>query len=193
MANISAIIERQPELSFVPPQNFFVIFDKIPQIVFNCQQVQIPTVSAGEVALNNRFNGTNTFIPGDSFDYSNLDITFLLEKNFRNYNTVLKWMKAAATPESASQFTEWVEEQSNDYSRQGYGTLMSDCTVYGTDAANDILVEWKFKNAFPVSLDGPAFDASAQDIEYLTSTVSIRYSYFTTTTYTNGAVNNDTI
>ena len=179
------IVERQPELSYVAPQNFYMIFDKLPQITFNAQTINIPTISVGESDIPNRFNAGTTAIPGDSMDYGQLDVQFLIEKSFRNYRSCLRWLKSLANPESHEQFVEWVDEHKYQ-SRGDFSKLMSDCSVFGTDSANNILAEWKFKNAFPVSVDSPDFDATATDVEFLVSTMSLRYTYFTFETYTDG-------
>lgn len=188
----SDIGQRQPELSYVAPQNFYMVFDKLPQISFNCQDLQIPSASVGEAPLANRLNPNQTFIPGQSFVYSPLDVNFLIEKDFRNYRSVLKWMKAIAEPETAEQFKEWSTENARASSRE-FGSLMSNCSVFGTDSANEILAEWRFIDAFPINLDGPRFDATPQDVEYLVSGLTLRYKYFEFLTYTDGIANNDLV
>ena len=185
----SDIINRQVELSYVPPQNFFMVIDKLPSITFNCQQLQLPTISAGEAAMSNRYNPGRTFIPGDGVDYGTLNATFLLDKEFRGYLAVLAWIKGHANPEDTQQFVDWVNSNDKFGNMEPFSKLMSDITVFATDAANQPLVHWQFKNCFPISLDGPQFDTTQPDINYLTSSVDFRYHYFTCHTYTNGKLN----
>ena len=176
------VIARQVELSYVPPHNFYMVIDKIPEVVFTCQQLTIPTISTGEALLSNRYNPSKTYIPGDGIDYSNLEVTFILDKHFRNYRSILKWMKGNAVPDDPKQ---WVVDKFSD--------TMSNITVYGSDSANVPLIHWNFVSCFPVSLDGVNFDSTIPDVTYLTSNVSFRYHYFTNNTYTNGQLNNDEI
>ena len=183
MANsFQDVIARQVELSYVPPQNFYMVIDKLPEIVFTCQQLTIPNISTGEAIMSNRFNPSKTFVPGDGVDYGTLEITFILDKHFRNYRSLLKWIKQNGVPDDPKQWTV-----------NAFADTMSDITVYGCDSANEPLVHWNFKNCFPISVGATAFDSTMTDITYLTSDVSFRYHYFTHNTYTNGSLNNDEI
>ena len=174
------VASRQSELSFFPPQNFYLHIDKLSSVSFTCQQVQIPTLTGGEVDLPNRFNSGRVFVPGDSLDYGTLDVTFLLDKQLRNYRQILDWLKSANSPETTDQY---------DY--EAFKDTMSDLTIFAADADNTPLSHWSFKNAFPISLDGIQFDATQQDVEYLVASVSFRFTYFEHQTYTNGTLNND--
>lgn len=186
------IINKQVELSYVPPQNFYMVVESLPTVAFTAQQIAIPNVSGGEALMSNRYNPSKAFIPGDGIDYSPLDVTFLVDKEFRTYRSVLQWMKGAFAPETTEQYKSYVESK-QDVSGQTFGKLMSNITVVATDAGNQPLIHWNFYNCFPISLDGPQFDSTQPDINYLTSTVSFRYHYFTCQTYSNGVLNSDTI
>ena len=190
--NYTDILSRQPELSYVPPQNFYMIMEKLPQVVFNVQQVVIPPVNGGEASLDNRYNSTRTYIPGDGLDYGTLSCTFLIDKEFRTYRTILEWIKAINAPETSQQYADWVDSHTQFAEQtEGFATSMSTVTIIGSDSANRPLVHWTFKNAFPISVDGPSYDATQQDIEYLTSTVDFRFHYFEHQTYDNGVLQND--
>ena len=183
MANtFQDIIARQVELSYVPAQNFYMVIDKIPQVVFTCQQIMIPPVNTGEALLSNRFNPSKTFVPGDGIDYGSLEVTVILDKHFKNYRSILDWMKSNAVPDDPKQ---WVADKFSD--------TMSDITVFGCDSANEPLIHWNFKSCFPTTLDGAQFDSTQPDVTYLTANISFRCHYFTTQTYTNGQLNNDEV
>lgn len=190
--NFSDVLNRQAELSFTPPQAFFMTIEKLPQVVYNVQQITIPNISGGEAPIPNSLNPGRLFTPGDTIDYAQLDLTFLLDKNFRSYRSILEWVKGYANTEEFGEQAEYIKGLQND-ARKGQLKLTSDITVFGTDNDNLPVIEWKFKDCFPISIDGPSYDATAIDVTYLTSAASFRYSYFECTTYTGGAKNNDTI
>lgn len=190
----SDIISRQIDMDYVPPQNFYLIFEKLPQVVFLAQQIQIPSVSGGETQLSNALN--NTFIPGDSLDYSQLDVNFLLDKHFVTYRSILQWLKGINNPDDLSQYTYWTQKTNTaqgSLSGNGFANTMSNFQVIGCDPANEPLIQWTFYNGFPVSLDGPAWDATTPDVDYLQSNVSLRFTHFHTQTYVNGVLQNDKI
>ena len=99
------MIARQTELSFAAPQHFFITIEKLPDIVYTVQQANVPVISAGEAILSNPFNQTRS-VPGDTLDYSQLDVTFLIDKEMKGYRQILKWMKGMINPESFDQFKE---------------------------------------------------------------------------------------
>ena len=169
------------ELSFTPPQNFYMTIDKLKTTAFTLQRVQIPVISGEEQLQSTPLNPGRTMIPGQGLEYSVLSCDIICDKHFKNYKDILQWFKEIHTPEAHDQ---WVGK---------WADTMSNVDIIGTDAANTPLCRWSFIDAFPISLDGPMYDATMPDIEYLTSNVTFRHKYFTFTTYTNGVDNHDTI
>jgi len=186
----STVSSRIPELSYVAPQNFYAVAETLPSLVFNIQSVNIPNVTGGEVPLSNRLNPVRAFLPGNGVDYSSLDFEFLVDKDFTNYRTVLEWLKAINHPEQHEQYNEFTNT-TNTTGSTGWRNTTSNITVFGCDAGNKPLVHWNFVDCFPISLDGPTYNAADQDITYVKSTASFRYLYFENQTYTNGRLNNN--
>lgn len=179
--SVTDIIQNQQELSFVPPQNFFMVIERLSGTQFFLQRIQIPVLSGDEIVQSTPMNPNHTMIPGSGMEYSVLSADFIIDKYFENYKQILEWFKGNYAPEDKY-------EQSLKFSDQ-----VSSITVIGTDAGNDPVCHWNFIDCFPISMDGPMFDATMPDIEYLTSNVTFRFKYFTFSTYTNGTDNQDNI
>lgn len=179
--DIQALFDKQMELSFTPPHGFYMVIEKLPATMFTLQRVQIPVISGQEVSMPSPMNPNNTMMPGTSMEYSVLSCDFILDKHLKNYREIMQWFKGNYAPE--------------DKERQAYKwqDAMSNITVVATDAANVPLMHWQFYDSFPISIDGPMFDATMPDMEYLTSNVTFRHKYFTFATYTNGTYNHDDI
>ena len=182
MANtLQDLLDNQVELSWTPPQNFYFVINRIPELMFTAQRIQVPVINAEEINQPSKLNPSRTMIPGSGLDHSVLSCDFIIDKDFVTYKTILTWMKQNyATEDKSLQWKDWF-------------STMSNVDVFGTDAANTPLVRWTFVDAFPISLDGPMYDATMPDIEYLTSNVTLRFKYFTFTSYTNGIENDDTV
>ena len=185
------ITNRQVELSFTPPQNYFLTCERLSKVVFTVQSFTIPTINGGESVLPNSLNPTRMYVPGDGIDYGSLDATVVIDKNFTAYREFLLWMKAINVPESSDQFTEYSKRIRG--SGPEFSKTMTNIELFGTDAGNRPIVAWKFKNAFPISLEGPQYNSSSIDVEPLTCTMTFRYMYFEHETYTDGKANNDSI
>lgn len=184
-SSFTDLLQRQVELSYAPPQNFFFTSALTPQLVFTAQRVDIPVLTAGTIELPN-YQNRNNAVPGDTLDYGTLDITFLVDKNWLTYMSLLQWLKGVTNPESFAQNYDWItRNQVVEGVNWQNGT--ADLFVYGTDPALQPLIEWKFWGAFPSSLEGPSFDATDPETEYLTSRVQFNYLYFEATRYQDGA------
>jgi len=181
-------LSRQPELSYVAPQSFHMNIEKLPQVHYNLQQVNIPPVNGGEVQLDNRFNSTRTFIPGDGVDYGQLSCTFLIDKYFETYRNIVDWIKQINVPEDGTQFQNLIDSQNSAEATTGFGKTMSNIDVYADGPDGKPLMIWNFINCFPISVDGPQYDASSTEVEYLTATVDFRFHYFTLQTVENGVI-----
>lgn len=182
---------RQSELSFVNSVNFYMVAERAPQTYFTVVETTLPQVAMGETILPNSLNPNRTPMPGDGIEYSSLDITYLINKDYANYRELLKWMKAAAYPETTDQFKNY--NAGSGRSDNSYNKIYSNMAIVAVDSANRPLVEWRFYNAFPVALDGGAFNAQATDVEYIRATATFRYHYFEHFVYdSNGALNQET-
>ncbi|MCG7944942.1 MAG: phage tail protein [Candidatus Thiodiazotropha taylori] len=183
-------MKPQVELSYVAPQNFFMVVEQLPEVVFTVQQVTIPSLDMDTVNISAPSNPSKTFIPGEGATYAELNVTFLLDKHLTNYRSILKWLKANADPEGDRIGDDW-----NDYGPEtlSQNYAYSNITLVATDAGQRPLAHWNFVNAFPVSLDGPNYDATMPDIEYLQANVSFNYHYFKFETYTNGGTDGNEI
>jgi len=185
------VSNNQVELNFTPPQNFFLTAERMPKLVFTIQEFTIPTIVAGETNLPNSLNPNRAFIPGDGIDYGTLEISFLIDKEFKTYREITSWLKGITAPETGDQATNY--QNSITRLQPSFSKFFSNIELFGTDAGNRPLVSWKFKDAFPIGLGGPNYDAKSMDVEPLVGTVSFRYLYFECETFTNGRSNNDKI
>ena len=189
--DISRLIRSQVELSFVVPQNFFMVVERLPKVQFTVQRAQLPTVTAEEVLMSNSINPGKVYLPGEGVDYTPLNVEFIIDKHFLNYKSILKWVKAVGHPEDLEQsdiFTDDISGKKNTFQR-----LMSNITIVGTDAGLRPVADWTFTDCFPTDCDGPQYDSTLTDVEYFQSSVTFRYKYFKFNAYTNGVNDNDPI
>ena len=175
------LINSQNELSFVPPQNFYMVVEKLDDTAFYLQRLQIPILSGDEMVQPSPLNPNRTMMPGSALEYSVLSADFIIDKHFNNYKQILQWFKGNYAPDDKAE--QW----------KGWNESMTNITVVGTDSGNTPICHWNFFDAFPISMDGPMFDATMIDVEYLVSNVTFRFKYFQFSTYTNGTDNHENI
>ena len=171
-----AALKRQSELSFLAPQSFFMVIERLPTTTYFIQNITIPTASAGEAQHPNPHN-LQTFIPGDTIDYVPLDVQYLVDSKMDSYRTIYEWMLGTNAPQGYEQFRNYTNDVNSG--QEDFQKIMSDIHVYATDPASKPVAKWTFHDAFPIALDGPQFDATRPDVEYIVTTASFRYRYYT--------------
>jgi len=185
---------KQTDLDWAQGNQFYLVCDRLPELVFTCQRISLGSLTAGEAVMSNRFN-MNRMVPGESLDYGVLNADFIVTNDYSNYRSILEWMKGNVRPDGFQQGIDYINKVAkfeNDYDKR-FKDTMSDMTVIATDAADRPLCQWNFKSAFPVSLDGPNFNSTNTDIEYITSNVTFNFHYFEHQTYINGVLQDNTI
>ena len=185
---------KQTELNWAQAHHFYVVIERLPDLVFTCQRVQLGSLSAGEAMMSNRFN-MNRMVPGESMDYGVVNIDFIVTQNFSNYRSILEWMKGNNRPDGFQQGIDYLEslDKYNTDDDKRFKDTMSNMTVIATDAADRPMCQWNFANAFPIGLESPNFDATVTDTQFITSGVTMQYHYFEHQTYVNGALQDNKI
>lgn len=189
--DLQSLISKQMELSFTPPHAFYMIIERMPVIMYTVQRIQIPVVSGDEMVQSTPMNPGKTMMPGTSMEYGVLSVDFILDKHLKNYREVLVWLKSNYSPDGKGTLSTLSGIQ--DQATGSWSDQVSNIIVIGTDAANKPIMEWTFYDAFPISVDGPMYDATMPDIEYLTSNVTFRHKFFSFATYTDGVFDNNPI
>lgn len=156
---------RNPLNSF----SFLFYIDKIPNIEFVLQTVQLPGVSLGEAAYNTRF--TKIPNPGEILDYEALDIQFIVDEDLENYLAIYKWMKSLGFPTTHLEFR-------NEYTTDNNPEQFSELVLYILDNHNRLNYEIHFIDAFPTSLSPIELSSSQQGFDYVLARVNFSYSHF---------------
>ena len=191
---ITKSIQRQPtKFDYASPTQFKFQLQKLPKVEYFTTACNIPGIS-----LNATVQPTplaDIPLPGDTLTFSDLEITFLVDENLENYREIHGWMYGIGFPKSRTQFanlvaankdrfpTEGKDSQVTDAGKVKYGALQigpifSDATLNVLTSKNNANIEVRFNDVFPVSLSGLNFDQQADDVTYLTATVSFKYKLY---------------
>ena len=134
-------------------------------------------------------------LPGDTISFSDLEITFLVDENLENYREIHGWMYGIGFPKSRTQFGSLVEAGKDRFPTTGKDSLVTDAgkVKYGakplgpifSDATLNVLtsknranIEVRFSDVFPQSLSGLNFNQQADDVSYLTASVTFKYKIY---------------
>ena len=191
---ITKAIQRQPtKFDYASPTQFKFQLTKLPKVEYFTTACNIPGIS-----LNATVQPTplaDIPLPGDTLTFSDLEITFLVDENLENYREIHGWMYGIGFPKSRTQFAALVEANKDrfptegkdslvtdagkvKYGAQALGPIFSDATLNVLTSKNNANIEVRFSDVFPTTLSGLNFDQQADDVTYLSATVSFKYKLY---------------
>ena len=185
---------RQPtKLDYASPTQFKFGIIKLPKVEYFCTAANIPGIT-----LRNANQPTplkDIPIPGDKLDYDTLNISFLVDENLENYREIHGWLTGLGFPKDYSQFRDLQGAGSDRYPTtqnvglskelgqvkkavQDDGGLYSDATLFVLTSKNTNNIEVRFRDIYPVSLSGLDYNQQANDVDYLTASVTFSYKIY---------------
>jgi len=185
---------RQPtKLDYASPTQFKFNIIKLPKVEYFCTSVNIPGVTlGGAMVQETRFKDIP--LPGDKLTYEALDMSFIVDENLENYQEIHGWLVGLGFPRSHSEFQNLLtsgndrfptrttgvstEPGKTKYGAADAGGTLSDATLTILTSKNTSQLEVRFRDVFPTSLTGLQYTQQATDVDYLTATVSFRYSIY---------------
>jgi|TARA_B110000503_G_scaffold135462_1_gene216138 hypothetical protein len=151
--------------NYLSPISFKVIVDRLPSVEFYTQRVNLPQLSM--VAPQQASPIHNIFQTPDRIDYSDLDLSFIVDENMTNYEEILRWMEGMGTPQSSNQRAALVSSKHGE---------RSDISIIIESSSRNSNLNFTFTECFPTSLSGVALDVTNSDIIYPECTVTFRYT-----------------
>jgi hypothetical protein len=154
--------------NYLSPLEFRVLIKRLPNVEFFTQRSMIPSISTTPVQQPTRFNPV--FRTGDSVNFSNLDLTFIVDEEMRNYTEIFDWIISSTLPENHDQF--------RTLQRSDEG-LFSDITIIILNSKKNANIEITYKKCFPISLSEISLNTTDSDVTYPEATATFQYDTFT--------------
>ena len=164
--------------NYLSPVGFKFIITKAPKADFFSNSANIPGINLGFAEQPTYLK--NIPVAGDKLTYEDFNLTFFVDENLENYMQVHNWLKGLGFPESIQQFIDL--KQADEYTPEvGAKSALneySDGTLIIYNSSFNEISKVHFKDVFPISLSTIEFDATAGDINYVTATVTFKYSIY---------------
>jgi hypothetical protein len=186
--------QRQPtKFDYASPTQFKFQLTKLPKVEYFTTACNIPGISLGTTLQPTPL--VDIPLPGDTLTFSDLEITFLVDENLENYREIHGWMYGIGFPGDRKQFSALVDankdrfpttgkdSKSTDAGKVKYGAtplgpIFSDATLNVLSSKNNTVIEVRFADVFPTSLSGLSFNQQADDVNYLSATVTFKYKIY---------------
>ena len=163
--------------NFLNPTGFKFILNRAPKVIFFSNQTNIPGLNLG-VAEQATYL-TDIPVPGDKLQFQDLTLRFLVDEDLENYLEIQHWLRGLGFPDSLKEIYDW--QRSNPNAPDGPLNYTCDGTLNVLSSSNTPNFKVKFLDMFPVSLSDLDFDATDSDIDYLTASVTFKYTIYNIT------------
>jgi hypothetical protein len=163
-------------LNPLSPNGFKFNIEKLGEVEYFCQEVNIPGITIGDPVLANPFRAIP--LPGDHLTYDTLNVKFLIDANMENYIAIHNWIVALGFPEEYDQYIDYINTNQ-------FGVLSelaksySDATLQILSGANTPVKTLNFRDLVPRSLGSLTFQSTNQDVLYLVGDATFSFSYYT--------------
>jgi len=161
-----SVLDNQPlDQSFLSPLGFKLQIKKTPHVNYFIQKVTVPGVTLGTADIDSPF--TKIPFPGTKLTFGNLQVTFKVDENMKNYLEIYSWLRDVGFPDNFAQYSNIAGQSITS----GAG-VYSDINLIVLSSAMNPNIEFTFFDCFPVDLSALEFDSTSADVDYLTATVT---------------------
>jgi len=191
MTTETSPLNRQPTaLDYSSPTQFRFLINQLPKVQYFTTEANLPGITLGEGQFNTPLKDIELL--GDKLTYEDLTITFIVDENLENYIEMHTWLTGIGFPEDRKQFSEFrsatsnmsvkTRGESNDIGDVRASTpelaMTSDSVLTILTNKNNPVVECRFRDVFPTSLSGLTYSQNQSDVEYLTASVTFKYTIY---------------
>lgn len=172
---MSAIAQQPDNINFLAPQTHKLLIKRLPNVVFFCTEVSIPSVSLPIANLPNQF--VNLPVPGDHLVFSELQIQFIIDENMKNYEELFEWMVGLGFPDNFDQHRALTPSGRLHDGATGTG-LLSEISLFVNTSKHNANREFIFEDAWPSNITDLRFTTTDLDVEYIVGTATFAYTKF---------------
>jgi hypothetical protein len=152
--------EQPKNRNFLNPIGFLLKLQKFEGVDFFCQSINLPDISMPVTNIASPFRNL-PIVPSGGVEFGDLTVSFIVDEELLNYHSIHKWIRDNGRADSNAN-----TPKEDEYSNAQLHILTSN---YNT---NHII---EYKNIFPYSLTQLQFDATVNDVDYITAVVTFKF------------------
>jgi hypothetical protein len=159
-----AVSDGPLQQNFLQPSGFALEFRRLPYTTFFCQEVSLPGLVLPTISTGNPFVRLN--YSATSVEVGNMEVTFKVDEDLRNYTELVNWIKGLGFPESFDQYA----DNKATYKREA---LRSDASLIITTSGKVPNISFDLIDLEPVSVSPLRMRTTDQtDISWVEATAS---------------------
>jgi hypothetical protein len=162
-------------LNPLSPNGFQLTIQKIPEMIYFSQSVNIPGINLPHISFNNMFSAIP--IASTNIQFDTLNIDFLVDESMSNYLSIYNWIIAMGYPDNFQQYTAFLDSQAISNLTE-LAKSYSDGTIQILGSNNEIVRSITFIDLLPISISTVTFASTNNDVNYITASAVFNYNYF---------------
>ena len=167
------LAEQISNRNFLSPAGFRFTLGKNQKVTYFCQSANIPAINL--LTANQPTPFVQVPLPA-GFAYYDLNLSFLIDEDMQNYTIIQKWLRGLGVPDSFASRTEF--ERLNRNNADGQYMPFTDATLFILNSNMKNVVQIKFEDVYPVSLNTIRFETTGQDTDYFVAEVTFKYKSY---------------
>lgn len=144
---------------------FRIVFESLPFLTYFCQGSMLPDIQADPIKMENPFDPH--WHAGDKLQFSNLDVSVILDEDMQVWKETFKWMRGLYFP-----------NEHLEYYNQLKKGLYHDATVIVMKNSNTENFRIKYTNCFPISMTRVSFERDVDANLTPKFDITFRYDQF---------------
>jgi hypothetical protein len=162
------MVDLTTNINYLQPTSFKLLIDRqhYPNLEFFAQSVTHPGQQMSHVEVP--FRKLSVPQPGDTLQFGELTADIILDEDMNSYTEMFNWMRRNLDNLTTNPL--------NRTSRDAYSS--SDITLSILSSHNNQIRQIRYIDAFPTDLGSVQFQSTTAGTEYLTFSVSFRFTYF---------------
>ena len=161
MAKSRWYTEQPTNRNFLAPAGFKMNLDIFAGVDFFCQSVNLPDISVGYAEAPTRYRSIALPASG-GVRFGDLRLSFIVDEDMKNYMTIWNWINKNNMAEEMAPDPEYSNAQ---------------LQILNSNFNPNIIVI--FENIFPIDLTELSFDVGDEQVDYLTASVSFKFTRYT--------------
>jgi hypothetical protein len=156
--------------SFLSDNKFEFAIQRLPNLTFFVQSINLPGITLLSTTVNNPFVATP--VPGNQLIFGQLTAGIIVDENLEGWNEIYNWITQLGNPETKDKLGNLTKTPGRNNS------ITSDATLIIKTNANNPNKLITFKDLFPVEIGEIQFTSVGGTHEFTTTSVTFGYSYY---------------
>lgn len=177
---MTALTRNPVNTDFLQSHKFQMIFDRLPNVTYFCQQANLPGIGLTEIQRFTPF--VDLYVPGEKAVYDTFNTSFLVNEDMSSWLELHNWIRGATFP---TEFKEYLDLARTTRSGVTQSLMNNRRPVVYTDGTltiysnkNNPRIRVKFHDIFPTYLGSIPFNVGDNAESTITCDASFRFSYY---------------